>query len=263
MTTHLDEERLAQWVIDGETPDDAAADHLRLCDHCRESLKELQAVAGHIGDLPRLDTPPADVWARIGTELAFDASSTQAPPPDAPTTTPNQNNSTAHTQPEPPSPSSPVAEFRRARRPIGRTALAIAACVAGVVGIGAGALGAVLVTSDDSDRPTSEAVARLEPLAGKSGDGNADLLRGANGIELKVTATGLAAKPGFYEVWLINEDGKRMISLGVLNPSTGGTFQIPSDLTGQGYRIVDISLEPDDGNPEHSHDSIIRGTLPS
>lgn len=141
--------------------------------------------------------------------------------------------------------------------------MAIAASIAAVVGIGVGAIGALLVTSDDAGGPTSQAVAKLEPLAGKSGDGNADLLRGANGIELKVSATGLAASPGFYEVWLINEDGKRMVALGVLNPSTGGTFQIPSDLTGQGYRIVDISLEPDDGNPEHSHDSIIRGTLPS
>jgi anti-sigma-K factor RskA len=53
-----------------------------------------------------------------------------------------------------------------------------------------------------------------------------------------------------------------MVSLGVLDPRAGGTFQIPAGATTQGYRIVDISLEPDDGNPEHSHDSIIRGTLP-
>ena len=77
-----------------------------------------------------------------------------------------------------------------------------------------------------------------------------------------MTVSGLTRSPGFYEVWLINQDGKRMVSLGVLDPATGGTFQVPSNLTGQGYRIVDISLEPDDGNPEHSHDSVVRGTLP-
>jgi len=256
VTTHLDDELLAQWVIDGETPDDAAADHLRLCGRCRESLQELRVVAGHIGELPRLDTAPADVWDRIGAELGFEPGTTQArrsarSARSAPSAVPSSV------------PDASVAELRPRRRPVGRTALAIAASIAAVVGIGVGAIGALLVTSDDAGGPTSQAVAKLEPLAGKSGDGNADLLRGANGIELKVSATGLAASPGFYEVWLINEDGKRMVALGVLNPSTGGTFQIPSDLTGQGYRIVDISLEPDDGNPEHSHDSIIRGTLPS
>ncbi|WP_405059560.1 anti-sigma factor [Kribbella sp. NBC_01505] len=65
--------------------------------------------------------------------------------------------------------------------------------------------------------------------------------------------------------WLCGRpaDGKRMVSLGVLNPTSGGTFQVPGQITAQGYRIVDVSLEPDDGNPEHSHDSIIRGTLPA
>ncbi|MER7244054.1 anti-sigma factor [Kribbella sp. NPDC000426] len=82
------------------------------------------------------------------------------------------------------------------------------------------------------------------------------------GGQLKVAAAGLNSGQGFYEVWLINVDGKRMVSLGVLDPRTGGTFQIPPNVTAQGYRIVDVSLEPDDGNPEHSHNSIIRGTLP-
>ncbi|MFG1817904.1 anti-sigma factor [Kribbella sp. NPDC049174] len=54
---------------------------------------------------------------------------------------------------------------------------------------------------------------------------------------------------GFYEVWLINADGKRMVSLGVLDPCTGGTFQVPAELTSQDYQIVDVSLEPRDGNP--------------
>jgi anti-sigma-K factor RskA len=140
--------------------------------------------------------------------------------------------------------------------------LAIAASVAAVLGLGAGIGGTLLVTSDDSQQPAAEAVVKLEPLTGKSGAGNADLVRGTSGSQLRITASGLTKTPGFYEVWLINEDGKRMVSLGVLDPSTGGTFQVPASLTGQGYRIVDISLEPDDGNPEHSHDSVVRGTLP-
>ena len=134
MTTHLDDELLAQWVIDGETPDDAAADHLRLCGRCRESLQELRVVAGHIGELPRLDTAPADVWDRIGAELGFEPGTTQArrsvrSARSAPSAVPSSV------------PDASVAELRPRRRPVGRTALAIAASIAAVVGIGVGAIG--------------------------------------------------------------------------------------------------------------------------
>lgn len=139
--------------------------------------------------------------------------------------------------------------------------LAAAAAVAAVAGAGIG-VGATLVATDEETPATPTAI-RLEPLAGKSGAGSAGIVQGSGGEQLKVSASGLAAGSGFYEVWLINTDGKRMVSLGVLNPQADGTFQIPTGATAQGYRIVDISLEPEDGNPEHSHDSLIRGTLPS
>jgi anti-sigma-K factor RskA len=226
VTTHLDDELLARWALDDETPDAAAADHLRTCAQCTESLAGLRAIADSRGRLSPLEQPPAEVWDRITAELRAE---------------------TAPARPD-------------VRRPGGRYGvrmLVLAACIAAVLGIGAGIVGTLLATSDDQPAAT---VVRLEPLAGKSGNGSADLL---NGGELKVSASGLAASQGFYEVWLINVDGKRMVSLGVLNPHDGGTFQIPTDVTAQGYRIIDISLEPNDGNPEHSHDSIIRGTLPS
>jgi len=37
----------------------------------------------------------------------------------------------------------------------------------------------------------------------------------------------------------------------------------PANLISQDYRIVDVSLEPNDGNPVHSRDSVVRGTLPA
>ncbi|MFI6676136.1 anti-sigma factor [Kribbella sp. NPDC050470] len=139
----------------------------------------------------------------------------------------------------------------------------MAASVAALLGLGVGVAG-TLVLTDREDTPTKvEAMIRLEPLTGRVGGGTADLVQSSAGNQLKVDASGLDATSGFYQVWLINADGKRMVSLGILNPRTGGTFQIPAGLTSQGYQIVDVSLEPRDGNPEHSHDSIIRGTLPS
>ncbi|MEU4605483.1 anti-sigma factor [Kribbella sp. NPDC023972] len=262
MTTHLDEELLAHWIIDGDVPDDAAANHLQLCTRCRESLAELRAIAGQLDALPRLEEAPADVWDRISTELGFDTRALDTAPTVLPTGQ-HRDRSRGSTGSDP---------GRRAGRPFPsqqrhanwsiRRPLAMAASVAAVLGAGAGILGTLLVTSSDPDQPATEAVARLEPLAGKSGAGNADLVQGTSGSQLRVTTSGLTRTPGFYEVWLINEDGKRMVSLGVLDPSTGGTFQVPLTITGQGYRIVDISLEPDDGNPEHSHNSVVRGTLP-
>ncbi|MEV5967286.1 anti-sigma factor [Kribbella sp. NPDC051952] len=230
MTTHLDEELLAQWALDDGSPDEAAADHLQRCTRCSESLAELRAVATQTSQLPRLEDPPPHVWHQIVAELD-----------DRPATV------------------RPLRQHRTRRF----RGLAVAASIAAVLGIGAGVIGTLLITSDDNTPAPPAAVVRLEPLTGKSGEGSADLIQAAAGRQLKVAAAGLDAGQGFYEVWLINVDGKRMVSLGVLNPRTGGTFQIPGDVTAQGYRIIDVSLEPDDGNPEHSHDSIIRGTLPS
>ncbi len=233
MSTHLDDERLAQWALDGQAPDTASADHLLLCTRCRENLAELQETVHLAEHLPRLEQPPSDVWHRVGAELGLETDTLEE--------------------------QQRVTPIRRTRR-FRTSTVAVAASVAAVVGIGAGVIGTLLTTSDDTP-PVAEAI-RLEPLAGKSGDGTADLIRESTGSQLKVTAAGLDATQGFYEVWLINTDGKRMVSLGILNPRTGGTFQIPPAVTTQGYRIVDVSLEPDDGDPEHSRDSVIRGTLP-
>ncbi|TCC34629.1 anti-sigma factor [Kribbella sindirgiensis] len=221
---HVDEEQLARWAVEGDAPDPAAADHLRSCDRCQAELDELRRVSDLAHSLPSMEQPSDEVWTRITGEL----------------------DSTEQVGPE--------------RRFRSRT-LAAAAAVAAVAGAGIG-VGATLVATDEETPATPTAI-RLEPLAGKSGTGSAGIVQVSGAEELKVSASGLAAGPGFYEVWLINTDGKRMVSLGVLNPQAGGTFQIPTGATAQGYRIVDISLEPEDGNPEHSHDSLIRGTLPS
>jgi anti-sigma-K factor RskA len=70
------------------------------------------------------------------------------------------------------------------------------------------------------------------------------------------------AGTGFLEVWLINTDLKRMVSVGVLpNGSNAQEFPITSTLLEQGYVIVDISREPFDDRPQHSGDSLLRGTL--
>ncbi|MEU4392084.1 anti-sigma factor [Kribbella sp. NPDC023855] len=253
MTRHLDDELLAQWALDGQPDDAAAADHLQLCDRCRTSLGELRSLVAVSKTLPSLEQPDDSVWQRIVEEVSTPPSSEQVVldqrSPEGPD----------HPLTDEKAPSS-AGTNRRFRRPT----LALAACIAALLGVGAGIIGTLLVTRDgEPDQPVAEVMVKLAPLTGKTGGGSADLIREPSGTRLKVDAAGLAAANGYYEVWLINVDGKRMVSLGVLNPQTGGTFQVPPDLTAQGYRIVDVSLEPDDGNPVHSLDSIIRGTLPA
>ena len=60
-------------------------------------------------------------------------------------------------------------------------------------------------------------------------------------------------------------DGRpdQLISLGVLDSRHSGTFPVPADVDVASYPFVDVSLEPLDGNPAHSSDSVVRGTLPA
>ena len=88
-------------------------------------------------------------------------------------------------------------------------------------------------------------------------------VRLGNVVDLDVRTSPLDPGAGYLEVWLINTDGKRMISIGVLDPSGTTVFPISTDLLTRGYVIVDISREGYDARPEHSGDSLARGTLPA
>jgi anti-sigma-K factor RskA len=224
---HLEPELLAQLALHPDEPaGNEAREHLSDCAQCRAEIDELREVAGlsRAAGSDVLTPAPPQVWERITEELALGS--------------------------EP---------ARRARTSPRRWMLALAASVGLVVGV----LGTWLVIETTQNETPPVATTQLEPLAGKTGDGSAELLQTGDGAELRVGSQGLPAADGFYEVWLINVDGTRMVSLGVLDARGGGTFRVPADLIAQGYRIVDVSLEPYDGNPVHSRDSVIRGDLPA
>ena len=50
-----------------------------------------------------------------------------------------------------------------------------------------------------------------------------------------------------------------MRSLGLLDDA--GEYAIPADIDLSEFSVVDVSIEPDDGDPTHSGRSILRGTL--
>jgi anti-sigma-K factor RskA len=147
----------------------------------------------------------------------------------------------------------PVARRRRKWWPI----VAAAAALGLVVGAGA----TVIINRNDV------AVAASTPLSalpGQTGHGTAELLRGGDDPELRVSVDAPSPVDRYREVWLINSDGKRMYSVGVLPEGGSGTYPLPTLLANglDGFTIVDVSIEPYDGNPEHSRNSQVRGTLP-
>jgi hypothetical protein len=60
------------------------------------------------------------------------------------------------------------------------------------------------------------------------------------------------------ELWVINGDVSDMYSLGNVT-NNAGRFALPEGVTADGYPIVDISIEPDDGDETHSGQSVLRG----
>lgn len=62
------------------------------------------------------------------------------------------------------------------------------------------------------------------------------------------------------ELWLIKPDLSDMVSLGIVEPGDT-TWTWPEGIPPEEYSLVDLSIEPNDGIPEHSGRSILRGEL--
>jgi hypothetical protein len=68
----------------------------------------------------------------------------------------------------------------------------------------------------------------------------------------------------YLEVWLLDPDGTRLVSLGGLTRADGsyqGTFTVPAGLPFGEFNTVDVSVERWDGDPGHSKQSVLRGSL--
>nr|WP_197024684.1 anti-sigma factor [Cellulomonas sp. KRMCY2] len=141
----------------------------------------------------------------------------------------------------------------RARRRRGARTRRTAARTAGTVGRRGG--------DDAATAPTVVARAVLEPLPGWDTTGQAVVEEGSDGQRLLVvTLDAEQGDGGFREVWLIDREVSRLVSLGVLE-GTEGTFTVPAGLDLGDFPVVDVSEEPYDGNPAHSGASIIHGIL--
>jgi anti-sigma-K factor RskA len=232
---HLDPEVLALLSL-GERPgspaDIAGAEaHLNACGACRSQVDELAAVvrtARDSGASAPLVPAPEGVWAAVQAELAGDEVPAPAPVP--------------------------LARPRRRWLP-----LAAAASVGLLLGAG------VVYAASGSSEPEPQIIAStaLAPLEDSGASGSVRVVETATGPRVDVDMTGLSQGPGFFEVWLLSSDASRLISLGVLDSSSSGSFAVPPGVSTTDYPVVDVSLEPEDGDPAHSKNSLARGTLPA
>jgi len=252
--SHCDPEMLALRAV-GETTGTAADDqHLASCVSCQTELDQLRAVVGTaravtVQDVPV--APPPSVWAGITADLNLS--------PSLPSTEVTDGSSASGAQ-------GTVIPFPgRARRVAWSVGLAAAA-----VGVLAGVIGATLLSGGSAQAPVatgtvlgSTVLAPVNPaVPGMAGD--AVLTRTGSTDELAVAVTGVppaARKQGFLEVWLLDPATGHMVSLGALDSRDHGTFVVPPGVDPATYGTVDVSLEPFDGNPGHSSNSMLRAAL--
>ena len=102
------------------------------------------------------------------------------------------------------------------------------------------------------------AATALAPL-GDAGEGSAELVDSDGSLQLRLSTNDLDAGDGFLEVWVISPDVTQLVSLGPLRAD--GVYDLPRGLDPAAFPIVDVSVEPIDGDPTHSGASVLRGEL--
>ena len=266
---HCTPEQLALAALREPLPD-ADATHLAACGQCRADVGSLRRAVDVLA-VPELASPatsvapPPRVWESIAAATGVSTApraemlseSARPSPLGAPT-------SRAAAE-QVPAAGGSVVPFRSRRRPV---LLAVAAAVAGAV-IGAGAVAVLREAGgprpEGPTRPDVVPVAAvdLDPLAESEASGRAEVVQRADGtrvLEVELRADELEG--WYYEVWLIDEAVEDMVPVGVARAGTV-TFELPTGLDLGRFPVVDVSVEPLDGDPTHSGVSVARGVLDS
>ena len=245
--THPDDDTLAAIAL-GDPAPSGAAEHVRSCPQCSETLAALRDTMTTLhAPVPELVAPPASVWDAVTAEVDREPHEATREPEVAPASVVDAGDDLARQR---------AGRTARRRFPVAWVAGAAAA------GLVVGAVGARLVAGEEAPAPVTVMSTSLDTLDTRQVKGTADVVREDGRLDLAVSTQPIDAGNGYLEVWLINKDLKRMVSVGVLQPGESAqSFAIPQALLDQGYVIVDISREGFDGAPQHSGDSLVRGTL--
>lgn len=217
-----------------------------------DDLAELRALASGMSlSEPEWEQPPPGLWDRIAAEVASDTDVDQTTRVPAPVAAPTANDESSphhHGVEAPVAPVVPLSSRRRVPWLLG----AVAAAAVLIVGA------AVVLSRPTSSSPPVLASTELARL-GDSGSGGAELVEVDGELRLRVDTADLDAGEGFLEVWMINTDVTQLVSLGPIRPD--GDYNIPPGLDPEKFPVVDVSVEPLDGDPTHSGDSVLRGQL--
>lgn len=226
MMSHLHPDQLAALALEPDLAEPDNLTHLEECARCRRELGILREVSARARQAHPDETPPAPpeaVWDRVVAEL------------------------TESGDMRPVAPVAPVAQLPVWRRP---WAAAAALVLIGIIAA------AALLQFNASGAVVAEAT--LEPLA-QIEAASAALVVDGDARTLAVEQPVLPPIDGYYELWLLTEDGSRLVSLGPVTDDR--TYAIPAAIDTDVYTVVDISREPPDGDPAHSADSVLRGPL--
>jgi hypothetical protein len=240
--THPDDDTLAAIAL-GDPAPSGAAEHVRSCPECSDALAALRDTITTLhAPVPDLVAPPSSVWDAVSAELDREPAPATPPPPVV-----DAGHELARRR---------ASRADRRRFPVAWVAGAAAA------GLVVGALGARVLGGAEPAPAVTVASTSLDTLDTRQAKGTADVVRHDGRLDLTVNTQPIDAGGGYLEVWLINKDLERMVSVGVLEPGERDqSFAIPQELLDQGYVIVDISREGFDDAPQHSGDSVVRGTL--
>lgn len=266
--SHLDPDVMALLAMGEPVATSDEADHLAGCGECADELANLRhaAIVGRSAmDAGVIESPSEAVWGRIAGELGLrsatvieervDADSVSIESPTAVRTrTDEPAPATSPLTDEAPVGGAPGAVAPRRR---GMRAWALAAAVVLVAGVG---LGSWALSQGNNQAEVAEAT--LDPFPDhRDSTGAAVVEEGSDGsLFVRVQLDTDPAPDTYREVWLITGDASALISLGVLDGSSGD-FAVPAGIDIREYLLVDISEEPIDGDPGHSGDSIVRGEL--
>jgi anti-sigma-K factor RskA len=150
----------------------------------------------------------------------------------------------------------PAATPAPRRRALTLRPLPALACALLLLALGAG--GALIAGS----RGTSAGPPlTLSPLTrGGAAQGEVRLARTGRRATLRVSGLKPSRRGQFYELWLLNPPGD-LVSLGSFRVDADGRARlaVPLPVDPSRYRFLDVSVEPDDGNPAHSTRSVLRG----
>ncbi len=209
----------------------------------------------------------AGLWAGIAVATRPASDDDHAEPTSAPTPRPRTEATTRSSPDAPPRPATDDASGRRGRpasiaqlsearqrRSVAVALTAVAAVVLAVVGVG------WVVTRDEPTPPVASF--RMEALDDRAGAPVAGTIVDTDtGPRVEVDLDTLPPPPDgtFYELWLLDLDAGRLVSLGPVEQQD--SFAVPAAVDVGDYPTIDVSVEPADGDPTHSSDSVLRGPV--